>query len=296
MTVYEIVTQKILDKLDAGVAPWHKPWRGGAAFQPKSFATRKGYRGINVWLLSMAAQDAGYKSPYWITYKKAKQLEGQVRKGEKSTLVVFWKRTEKEEIDDTGEHYTRASFLLRYYNVFNIEQVDGLDESKLPADAIEPDGDLLDFEPIECCEHIVQDMPNKPDVQHSTEPRAYYKPSGDYVHLPNRDTFENEPEYYSVAFHELGHSTGHEKRLNRPDMGKAAFGSCDYSKEELVAEMTAAMLCGVAGIDNQTIDNSASYIDNWRRAIKGDSKLVVHAAAAAQKAADYILGKDYKAE
>jgi len=225
MNVYEIVTDKILEKLSRGVAPWHKPWRGGAAFQPKSFASRKAYRGINVWLLAMAAQDAGYQSPYWITYKKAKLLGGQVRKGEKSTLVVFWKMFEREpETDDTGKLQTRAGFMLRYYNVFNIEQIDGLDESKLPADAVPEPDKVLDFTPIEHCEQIVEQMPNKPEIRHSNERRAYYRPMGDYVHLPSREHFENEPEYYAVAFHELGHSTGNKTRLDRPKFAMASCG------------------------------------------------------------------------
>jgi len=299
MNVYEIVTEQILKKLEQGVAPWQKPWRGGAAFQPKSFASRKHYRGVNVWLLSMAAQEFGYKSPYWITYKKAKELGGQVRKGEKGTCVVFWKRFDKpqatDDMPDDSEETTKRSapFMLRYYYVFNIEQIDGLDESKLPADAIEPD-ETLDFEPIEYCEKIVENMPNKPEIKHSNERRAYYSPLGDFVHLPNKETFISEPEYYSTAFHELAHSTGHKSRLDRPKFAVAAFGENDYGKEELVAEMTAAMLCGVTGIETRTIDNSASYIDNWRRAIKGDSKLVVQAAAQAQKAADYIQGINYE--
>lgn len=292
MNVYEIITEKILEKLDKGVVPWRKPWRGGSAFAPKSFATRKPYNGVNVWLLSMAAMDKGYQSPYWITYKKSKELGGQVRKGEKSTIAVFWKQFETEKTSDSGKIVTDKHFMLRYYNLFNIEQIDDLDESKLPSDAM-PDNteETLDFEPIEYCDNIVSNMPNRPTIEHSNERRAYYNPAADKVHLPNKEHFTDVPEYYSVAFHELAHSTGHESRLKRDTIGRAAFGSSDYSKEELVAEFAACFLCGTAGIETATIDNSASYIENWRKAIKANVKLVVSAAGKAQKAANYILGK-----
>ena len=291
MNVYEIITEQIVKKLESGVVPWRKPWRGGAAFAPKSFASRKPYTGINVWLLGMAAQDKGYSSPYWITYKAAQKLDGQVRKGEKSTIAVFWRQFETSKVSDSGKVISDKHFMLRYYNLFNIEQIDGLDESKLPVDALPDDTETLDFTPIEYCEHIISDMPNKPTIEHSNECRAYYRPSEDIVHLPNKEHFESVPEYYSVAFHELGHSTGHDTRLKRDTIAQAAFGSSDYSKEELIAEFCACFLCGTAGIETATIDNSAAYIDNWRKVLKANVKLVVLAAGKAQKAADYILGK-----
>lgn len=293
MKVYEIITEQILKKLESGVIPWRKPWRGGAAFQPKSFASRKPYRGINVWLLGMAAQEKGYSSPYWITYKKAQTLGGQVRKGEKSTVAVFWKQLEREKVSDSGKIEIERHFMLRYYRLFNLEQIDDLDENKLPADAIPDDTEeTLDFTPIEYCEGIASNMPNKPAIEHSNERRAYYRPSSDTVHLPNKEHFTAEPEYYSTMFHELAHSTGHETRLKRDHFKEAAFGSADYSKEELIAEFCACFLCGTAGIETATIDNSAAYIENWRKVLKANSKLVVQAAGKAQKAADYILNKN----
>jgi antirestriction protein ArdC len=289
MTVYEIVTEQIIQKLDQGVVPWRKPWRGGAGQEPKSFASRKPYRGVNVWLLTMAASAAGYKSNYWITYKKASELGGQVRKGEKSTLVVFWKVFERDELDSRGK--AKTGFMLRYYRVFCLDQIDGLDESKLPADAKPEEFESLEFKPIEYCEHIAENMPNKPETRHTEQARAFYNPRDDYVHMPKRETFVGEAEYYSTLFHELGHSTGHKSRLDRSVDGTAAFGSGSYSREELVAEFTACFLCGTAGIEAATIDNSAAYIASWRKRLKDDAKLVVQAAAKAQKAADYILGK-----
>jgi len=288
--VYQIITDRILEALDKGTVPWRKPWRGGSAGQPKSLATRKPYNGVNVWLLSMSAQAAGYTSPYWVTYKKAQALGGQVRKGEKSTVAVFWKRYEKERTNDAGSIVKEDFWMLRYYRLFNIDQCDNLDPNKLPVDAIPVDGKELDFEPLAACESIVRNMPKRPEITHSGERRAYYRPSVDEVHMPDKKHFENEPLYYSILFHELGHSTGHSIRLNRKESGVAAFGSANYSKEELVAEFASCMLCGIAGIESATIENSASYIDGWQKAIKKNRKLVILAASAGQKGADYIRG------
>lgn len=178
---------------------------------------------------------------------------------------------------------------MRYFLVFNLDQVDGLNPDKLPVDSVPDTGETkLDFEPIEYCEKIITDMPNRPKITHSEQRRAFYRPASDEVHLPNKQHFENESLYYAVAFHELAHSTGHESRLNRQGDKIAAFGGNNYAKEELIAEMAAAMLCGVTGIENQTIENSASYIENWRTAISKDKKLVIQAASAGQKAANYI--------
>ncbi len=287
--VYSIVTEKILEALDQGTVPWRKPWRGGSSAMPKSLATRKPYRGVNVWLLSMSAQAAGFTSPYWITYKKAQTLGGQVRKGEKSTLAVFWKMTERETTTDSGAVEKTSYFVLRYYRLFNIDQCDNLDPDKLPVDAV-PDVDEteLHFEPIQACQHVIDSMPNRPTIDHDNERQAYYRPSTDSVHMPDRKHFENESAYYNVLFHELGHSTGHESRLSRKESAVAAFGSHKYGKEELVAEFCSCFLCGVTGIESATIDNSAAYIANWSKAIKSDRKLVVLAASAGQKAADFI--------
>lgn len=286
--VYQIITDQILKALDEGTIPWRRPWRGGSAGRPKSLATRKPYNGVNVWLLTMAAHSAGYASPYWTTYRKAQELGGQVRKGEKSTIAVFWKCYEKERTNDAGSIVKDEFWVLRYYRLFNIDQCDNLDPAKLPVDAVEPDETELDFEPVAACENIVANMQKRPDITHSNERRAYYRPSTDTVHLPDRKHFENESLYYQVAFHELGHSTGHELRLGRKNFNVAAFGSGNYGKEELIAEFCASMLCGICGIDNETIDQAASYIDNWKRVIKADKKLVIQAASAGQKAADYI--------
>lgn len=285
--VYEIVTERIMELLDKGIVPWRKPWRGGTAGMPKNLVSGKEYRGINTFLLHCSAMFCGYDSPYWLTYKQAADREGNVRKGEHGTVVVFWKLLEREKTDPiTGATTTEKIPFLRYYTVFNAQQCEGI-EYPNPLGENPP----LDFQPVAACESVVNGYRDKPSIAHDGGNRAFYRWSTDEIHLPEQTRFSSIPDYYATLFHEMAHSTGHESRLNRrQDVKQAAFGSADYSKEELVAEMGAAFLCGHCSIDGATIENSAAYVDGWRRAIHQDKKLVVFAAAQAQKAADYILG------
>jgi len=278
MNVYEIITEQIIEKLNKGEIPWHQPWTGSA---PKNLVSKKEYRGINPFLLGCQR----YSSPYWLSYKQAKDLGGHVKKGEKSTIVVFWKRVNVK--DRENEDSEKTVPMLRYYRVFNSDQCE-LPDGKVPMLDVNPD-----FQPIAACDQVVTDMQNKPDIEHR-EPRAYYRPSTDSVNMPKKETFVKEEFYYSVLFHELGHSTGHKSRLDRKDFAEGCFGSETYSKEELVAEMTAAFICGHCKIENKTIENSAAYIKSWLRKLKDDSKMVVLAAAAAQKAADFILNRKFE--
>ena len=274
--VYQIVTDRIIELLEQGTVPWHKPWSGGVG--PMNMLSKRPYRGINHFLLNVAA----FASPYWLTLNQANRMGGRIKKGEKSTIVVFWKVVERKN-EETGKTEERP--VLRYYRVFNFEQTDGInmpDEGK---------PEEKPFTPIEHCESIVKAIPNPPKIQHKSQ-AAWYKPKKDLVNMPKPESFESAEEYYSTLFHEAAHSTGHESRLNRLTLNEMApFGSTNYSKEELVAELCAAMLCGETGIVNSTIDNSASYINGWLQKLKKDNKLVVTAAAQAQKAADYITGR-----
>ncbi len=274
--VYNIVTDRVLSLLEHGVVPWKRPWAGGEP--PANLVSKKPYRGINPFLLA----STGYASPYWLSYKQAQARGGNVRKGEKSTLVVFWKLWDKETRDAaTGEKSSKRLPILRYYRVFNAEQCDGIDAPKL---------ETIDFEPIERCEAVVADMPNPPTITHG-EPRAFYRPLTDTVNMPQPEVFNSAPEYYSTLFHELTHSTGHVSRLRRPGIeALQPYGSSDYSREELVAEMGAAFLCGHCSIESATLDNSAAYINGWLRRLRSDPKLVVQAAGLAQRAADCIRG------
>jgi antirestriction protein ArdC len=276
--VYQIVTNQIIWQLEKGTVPWRKPWRTEA---PCNLVSGKPYRGINVFLLA----SQGYESRYWVTFNQAAKLGGHVRKGERSSLVTFWHIGEEKVIRNVdGNERKQTPFLLRYYRVFNVCQTEGIAE-KLGLGKAAPR-----VPSIGQCEAIVAGMPNAPRREQSD--RAWYRPSTDIVGMPARGLFRSAAEYYSTLFHELTHSTGHPSRIGREGIEQLnALGSELYSREELIAEMGAAMLCGLTGLAPHTLENSAAYLQSWLGVLKSDSRMVVTAASAAQKAADYILGK-----
>ena len=271
--IYEHITKRIISLLAQGTVPWQKPWKARTGL-PRNLVSQKSYRGINVFLLLAMS----YESPFWLTFRQALQLGATVRKGEKSCPVVFWKQT---TIDDKESGKPQNIPLLRYYSVFNVAQCDGLKTGIGPV-----------AEPINSIVHpneIVAHMPQRPVIKHGMT-RAFYSPREDYVGLPVRERFARAEGYYATLFHELVHATGHESRLNRATLTeKAGFGSNPYCKEELIAEMGAAFLCGHAEIVEHTIDNSAAYLTGWLEQLRNDKTLIVQAAAQAQKAADFIL-------
>ena len=279
--VYEIITEQILEIMAQGIIPWKKPWSARGAH--RNLVSGKQYRGVNVFLLSCS----GFSSPWWLSFKQAKEKGGKVRKGEKGRQIVFWKPLIVKDTDEgTGKANDKKIFMLRYYTIFNLDQVDGIEPPQEP--------ETLLLEPIAEAEKIVQEMPNAPEILEAAGDRACYYPSRDEVQMPFLQDFDDSEEYYSVLFHELGHSTGHENRLARKEVqGYSRFGSEDYSKEELVAEMTAAFLCGESGILPATVRNSVAYLQSWSAKLKEDPKMVVNAAASAQRAADYILTREY---
>ncbi len=235
--------------------------------------SRKVYRGINLFLLD----STGFASPFWLTFKQVESLNGRIKKGEKSLPVVFWKILEDV---DNGE--TRKIPFLRYHRVFNVLQCEGITVPTPPM----VNGT---FQPIERCEDVVANMPHRPAIEHGGG-RACYSPQRDAVSIPEASLFESPQAFYGTLFHELTHSTGHVSRLNRKEVANPSdFGSDLYSREELVAEMGAAFLSRHCEIEHTTLDQSASYIQNWLERLKEDRKLVVHAAAQAQKACDFIL-------
>lgn len=284
-SVYETVTEKIVAQLKAGVVPWHKPW--SASFQPpRNLRSGKAYRGINVILLSLQ----GYASPYWLTFKQALDLGGNVRKGEKGTQVVLWKRTEvatSEEERAEGGRDTKLIPLVRFYTVFNVAQCDGL---KVP----EVSTARNDRQPIAEAQAIVAGYQG-PEVRHGGN-SACYLPLHDRISMPEAGAFDSMEHYYSTLFHELSHSTGHKNRLARPGIVNFdTFGSHQYSQEELVAEMGAAFLAAHSGINGEALqDNSAAYIAHWLEKLQNDPRMVVQAAGQAQKAADLILGVQFE--
>jgi len=283
MTVYDVITTRIVELLQQGTIPWRKPWSTGAG-EPRNLVSGKGYRGVNVFLLSAMP----FASPYWLTYRQATERGGSVRKGSKGCPVVFWRWSngdeELAENGQGGEPAKRRAPLLRYYTVFNTEQCDGI---------VTPATVARTFEPIPECERIVRSMPNAPRIEHGGS-QAFYRPSSDTVTTPSAQLFDSPALYYSTLFHELTHSTGHESRLARKGITDSSmFGSHEYSREELIAEMGAAFLCGIAGIEGATLQDSTAYLANWIKVLKGDSRLAITAAAQAQKAADYVLGLEH---
>ena len=273
---YDIITQRILDQLEVGTPPWRKPWGTPAGVFPESIDGHT-YRGINRVILGTA----GYPDPRFLTYRRAQEMGGQVRKGEKGSPIVFYQPAPvKTEHEDEDQPAQRRPY-MRLFTVFNVGQCDGLDLSPLP--------DLPDLKPIAAAEGVVEGMPRRPRISHDDD-RAYYIPSLDEIHLPPRGAFDDAAGYYTTVFHELTHSTGHPSRLNRETVNQgAAFGSEVYSREELVAEFGAAFLSHHTGVDSP-LEQSAAYIAGWADAIRRDKGMVITAAARAQEAADYILG------
>lgn len=268
-SVYEIVTERILELLAAGVVPWRRPWVVSGAV---NWISQLPYRGINTLLLPPGE---------YATYKQITEAGGSV-KGAKSQIVVFWRWLEKEDAD-TGEAEKKP--MLRYYRVFDIKDCKGIKSKRKEI--------RFDHDPIAEAEAIVDGYADAPPIGFASG-RAYYMPSPDRVSVPPIQDYPKAEEYYSTLFHELIHSSGHQSRLNRPGIEEyAAFGDENYSKEELIAEIGAAMLCATCGIDNSTIENSAAYIQSWHRKLKNDPTLIVKAAGQAQKATDYILGTTF---
>jgi antirestriction protein ArdC len=289
------VTAKIIEQLRQGVVIWHKPWKSVVQL-PTSLTTGKPYRGVNVFLLGFTAELAGYSSPFWGTYKQIAERGGQVRKGEKSTDVVFWKILFKETENGNGEAVTKKIPFLRSYNVFNVDQADWPEGSKKPEGDVTPS----DVDPIEAAEQLAGEyLATGPSLNHGGD-RAYYRPSTDSVQLPHLEAFGQAESYYSTLYHELTHSTGHESRLKRTGIAEGTFGpfgSAVYSTEELVAEMGAAILCAHAGIEQTaTVEASAAYLQHWLNVLQSDDKLIISAASAAQKAVDRILGTTFESD
>jgi|SRR5271156_3846289 len=281
MDVNSIITEKILAQLEAGVAPWRKTWSCKPA---ANLISQREYRGINQFLLGAA----GYSSNFWLSYNQAAKLGGNVKRGEKSSMVVFWKiGEERTYVRKDGTEKTGKSVLLRYSAVFNIEQCEF--EGKPLADRLGITRQPRRVASIAECQAVIDAMPNRPAFERSAA--AWYKPPVDSVGLPSIDLFESSEAYFATAYHELCHATGHASRLGREGiMERHAFGSGEYGFEELVAEMGSAFLCGAAGISPVVLTNSASYLASWIKVIKSDARILARAASQAQKAADYVRG------
>lgn len=278
--VFTIVNNRIIEQLEKGTVPWRQPWK--EAGPPRNLISGRPYRGLNVLLLA----SLGYPYNLFLTLKQINELGGSVRKGEHACPVVFWSQKEGEP-DEKGEKEIKR--ILRYYSVFNIDQCINLPEDKL--------ADLIwnDEEPVETCEDIVKNMPLCPKIQHKAQ-EACYNPSLDIINMPKMKTFVSSESYYTTLFHELVHSTGHEKRLARESvMNDEKYGSEAYSEEELVAQIGACFLSAHTGSSMKHFENDAAYIAGWLGRLKGDKRFILFASAKAQRAVDYILNVQFAA-
>lgn len=284
------ITAKVIEALEGGTVPWTKPWTAAWGEVPTSVATGRPYRGINALLLWMESTARGYASPYWLTFKQAKERGGSVRKGEHGTTVVFWKRIEVEDKDAVEPGTKKSVFLLRHYTVFNLEQTENV---SLPPRFDPPETD--ETEPIvapDAIAEIIAEYVDGPSIDlDSHGDSAHYDRLVDRVTIPEIERFSSPSRYAATVLHELVHSTGHESRLNRFERNGEPqhFGSERYAREELVAEMGSAMLAGISGLEVE-VEQSAAYIENWLGALRNDQTLIVSAAQQAQKAIDRIIG------
>lgn len=270
---YQLITDKIIEALEQGVAPWVKPWASCGA--PRNAVTGRAYSGINLVLLSMAP----YASPLWLTYNQAKAAGGQVRKGEHGTTVVLFKPlsiTEKDE--GTGDNKEKVIPLLRTFTVFNVQQIDGLPEKYTTAGRPK----LEKFADNVTAETLLAQA----SIEHG-HAQACFIPSIDKIRMPAKTDFRSVGDYYATGLHELTHWTGHKARLARDFGGR--FGSESYAFEELIAELGAAFLCAHCYIDGNL--QHASYIGNWLKVLKNDKRAIFTASAAARRASEFVIGE-----
>lgn len=279
------VTDAIIASLESGVAPWTKPWVSVAGDVPLSLSTVKPYRGSNMMILSLFQQLEGYSSPLWGTFRQINKLGGRVRKGEQATSVVFWRVIEKDNGDKVP--------VMRYYNVFNLDQTEGVE---LPSRAAELIGsDREEIAVSDLVGSVIDGYEGGPELGHRRGDRAAYSPAADRIELPALDQWDRVEDYVGTLFHELIHSTGHPDRLGRFTTDSVRFGCEEYAEEELVAEIGAQMLAATVGISLE-VEQSAAYVEHWLGVLREDRGLIVKAAQRAQKAVDRILGTTFDRE
>lgn len=294
--IYSQITETVIEALEQGNIIWKKPWASYGL--PKNFTTGKQYRGWNVFWLNFITTYKQYSTPFFLTFNQAQKKGGRIKKGSKGTPIVFWATIEDKNTtlvikDETTGEETKVhptKLVPTTHTVFNLDQTEDIDLSGLET-LRRPETNN-----IEACDAIINNMPLAPIIRYSGD-QAYYCQMTDRVTMPAKNLFVNDEAYYTTLFHELAHSTGHEKRLNRKELtDHDGFGGYNYSKEELTAEFTAAFLSGFTAIQTQIITNSAAYIQGWLKALKEDKKLLLSAACQAQKAADFILNINSKNE
>ena len=275
--IYEMVTDKIIEQLEKGGVAWQKPWTGvhDGAYNR---INNKPYSLLNQMLLSKTGEYASFKQ--WT------ELGGHIRKGEKAEIVTFWKIQPIEEENEDGEKVIKQIPLLRYYNVFHISQVEGVEPKSI---------DLNELQPIEEAERIKIEYMKREHIKilEKVTDKAFYSPSLDYIQIPCKEQYQNIEEFYSTLFHEMTHSTGHKVRLDREDVKDCMYkGDENYSKEELCAELGSAFLINKLGIESsKSFNNSTAYIQSWLRVLRNDKKFIISASSRAEKAVKYILNE-----
>ena len=280
--IYTRITDKIIAELDAGTVPWFRPWSVEADPFPRNALSQRPYRGINTLLLGMESHSHGYTSNQWLTFRQSHQLGAHVRKGEHSATIIYYEsrmveKGDAEVVADGNEAEKHFMPLLKVFNVFNIDQIDGLPERY--QEVVLPEANW------DACAVAEQIMACSGAVIHHQGFKAFFSPLNDLIYLPSQKNFADASSYYSTALHELCHWTGATARLGRK-LGRR-FGESAYAMEELVAEMGSAFLSAHCRLDGQL--QHASYIASWLDVLQRDKRAVFVAAAQAQKAADYLL-------
>lgn len=276
----ETITAAIVERLEAGTRPWVQPWTGASVSRPLR-ACGTPYQGINVLWLWMAAEAAGHSSPFWMTYRQAQMLGAQVRKGERGTVAIFYRAYQADDADEGDEtEGPRTRRVLKSFTVFNACQIDGLPSRFFPEPRplpppTERDHGLDDF---------FAAVPAR--IRHSGA-EAFYSPVVDQVTMPEPGLFRDLDHYRATLAHELSHWTGHESRLARQMGGR--FGTEAYAMEELVAELSSAMLGAELGLPVDHLDHHASYLASWLKVLKSDSRAILTVAAKAEAAASLLL-------
>lgn len=287
---YETVTAAIIELMERGGAEWAKGWATSPAALPRR-VTGEAYRGINHFLLGMIGADRGFASPTWMTFNQAKELGGMVRKGEKSSPSIYFGTVEKDSGEGAGEGQsdgdsegTRRIPFARLYRVFNVDQIDGLPArfaaAAPAAPAVNPD------ERNQAAEAALR--ASGANIAEDGGNRAFYRPATDSIHIPAFAKFHSTDDYLATLAHELCHWTGAKHRLDRSLLN--AFGSKDYAREELVAELGAAFVCNALGVAGNHIESHAAYLSSWVKCLREDKRAIFRAASAAQAAADMVLG------
>lgn len=273
--VYSLITNRIIELLETGTVPWRQPWTEKGI--PKNAISKRPYRGINMMLLNCL----DYSHNLFLTWKQIKTVGGSVLKGEKGTLVVFAKMTEKD-VEKNGKMEKEMKSVLRYYKVFNIEQCKDIPVEFMPKEN-------TDLQPIIGCTSIIEGMSNAPKIVHK-KGSAFYVPAEDYINMPKMKTFNDIGDYYGILYHELIHSTGHQSRLARKEVCEnPQFGSEPYSLEELVAEIGSCYLKSHVGLPIADMSNNAAYIKGWLDVFKSDKSFLIKAASQGQRAVEFIL-------